>query len=261
MRTNHHHQDASSAVGLREVGDALKAIFRRNTAPILVVWGFAHLADLLIILRLTSPQPGHRDLFTPALQRALNSPRTALALVVTYVFLTAFRIGLYRPLRRVVVDGHAPGGVWPSTRSAMRAIFPVLATEQILAILQLAVMAVCLWINAIISFMPLILFAFAMAPALYFVSAEHRSISAALARSIDASRRHWTLVFGGQAIFLCLSVALFGGMVMSWRLISPAADAAPIDAAFIASQMLFGFAEWAVMAAVYLAIDAASQQR
>lgn len=231
-------------VQFADVRSMAREILGRAGAPLIVAWIMLMAGETILQIALAT-DPAVRGL----LRGELAGPPepTTLMITVLLALLGAWRVSLWRPLRRAVLEGQT----YRSARAVLgeaRAMIPtaigLFVTHQLLG---LGALALCLALEAPILFFILFPLQIALETVLYFGVARDMRPREAYAPGLAAVRSNWGATFGTHAGILLLWVGFS-------KLVPPQAmELGPL--ALFSLYVSLTFFSWLSLSALNLSLD------
>lgn len=182
--------------------------------------------------------------------------RTPNALIVLaaigLALIELLRGGLYSPLRRAALDD-VPLTAGEAFRLALRRAVPVFLVQQLIGVCVMAATFLAVALRLPVTVLPYILVSFALAPAVYLVSAHDRGVLSALVAAITITRKNFLAVFGVQSALLLFAVWL-GELLQSTLAFGVTFDVIA-TVALISIVSIYRFAQFGGMSTLFLALD------
>lgn len=218
-------------------------ILRRAGAPIVVAWVMLTIVEVILqIALLTNPQ------VISILQGHLERPEATLVILTVLLNFTGmWRLALWRPLRRAILEGHS----FRSTRSVLasaRAIIPTALGLHIThQLLIFGAIALCLAFQAPLLFFILFPLQLVLYTVMYFGISRDLRPHEAYEPGIRAVRENWGITFATHTGVALLWMGFF-------NLIPPQAlELGPV--ALISLYISLSFFTWLLTSALNLSLD------
>ena len=233
---------------LQQVGTAFRRVSQASRSSIALVWLLSGVLDLVLIRALmgagsTELWLGASDVFRP------SDIDWSGAAVLGLIASSAFKRGLYAPLRRVL-DSEAPPNVLETVTLAAWFTLPAYLVQQVIGILVSVVAVLGLVLGSQVSLIPQMLAYAVLTPAVYLVVNGRAGILGSLRMALRWSRGREVLLMGVQtasvaaAMFLNLLLAAqFGGDLSLTH----------VGAATV--YLMLGWCAWQAEASTYVAIE------
>ena len=233
--------------------DVLRRLLRRSAGPVGILWALATMVIIAVSIALASQAVQFFHLG--------DSPdrSVVIALVVVVLVADIFRKALYLPLSKLGDEEYGATGFAEALRGAAGAMIPVALTHMATTALLIGAAVICA-IVGVFAIIPIIIFSFVLAPAIYF-AATGRGVGTAIGGAIDAARRHGPWILGVPAIFTCVAT-LFGSLSgVSSLLLALQSLATTFDGGalhilqMVMLSLLYGYMRWICVGSVYVAVD------
>jgi hypothetical protein len=251
-------------VGFSDVVETIRRTARRSTGAFAVVWLATTIAEYAMARRLLErllDDGSGLDVLAWSGTPLSQAPPASIALgCAGLVALAAFKIGLYRPLRSLVLEGRHPS-IGSIVGSGLARMGVVLRTQVAIVLAMVGAMLAASWIGSTFPLFVLLPLSFTLAPAVYIAAARETGALEALGRALELARQYWPVLFTTHGIAVWLS--LFGsgsGLTPAW-LDGWASMPTLSTLKGLSIHLLTTYLGWLVVAAGYLALDEAVLER
>jgi len=221
------------------------------TVAVEIVALFAFEVDRFAEL-LTQPAIGLDQL----MERSSANPTFLMGLALVLVLASSFQLGLWRPLRSIVLEGEDVTLKAAARDAAYRAV-PAFLTINIINIITMLTVLVALLVGATVALIPQYMTFFVLFPAVYLVVARERAILNALGDSVrwTVSLRWGPWLLGVQALSVVLG-ALVSKLADTLTLGLGLTEAQTLPIVLAGGYATYKFVQFVLFSTVFLAVDA-----
>lgn len=183
-----------------------------------------------------------------------------LALSLVLVASSAFQLGLWRPVRAMVLEGETMTMREVASAAMYRAV-PCFLTVNLVNIAMIFTVIVSILVGATVSVIPQYMTFFVLFPAVYLVAARERAILNALGDSLrwTVSLRWGPWIMGVQALSVVLGagVSLLSDTITG---ITGFSNAEALPIVLIGGYTAYKFAQFILFTTVFIAVDADDEE-